>query len=441
MAVSQDTTVTGSGANISSLSIPITIGNNDKRFLAVGIGLYNSGGSAITVDSVTIGGQNLTNACSSTMPISSYGAQYIWYIIAPPTGSQTIVITLSGSCLEVGAGAMSLYNVDQVSGIKTASTVHAGGNNQFPETDIVTAVNHSFIFGNFAYTTAFILSGQSTAWVNVGSISNAGYIADASPAGSNTIQQKQTTSSGWASGAIEILLNTGLDQTKTASDSPSFTDTIKKDIKKGISDILTFGENLIPNITKSVSDTIITTDIVAKAVNKMVTDSINTGESGAKFVYKLISDAILSSDEAFRGKVVFPQEFMQFTETISKSITKSINDNISLIEAAGKGQFQSVSEALSLIDSAAVGIGTAVIDDMMAGESIVRNVGKVIMESPGLTESLIKMISYHILDNIVGDDSVTLKQIAMILYQSRNIKLNPTTSNIGAEGEINVRNT
>jgi len=92
----------GGGAVASSLSTSFTVGNNSNRILVVAIATNGA-----TVSSISYGGQPMTLAASA-----SQTSQYTYYLIAPATSSNTLVISLSG-LVAYNYAVYSYYNAKQ----------------------------------------------------------------------------------------------------------------------------------------------------------------------------------------------------------------------------------------------------------------------------------------------------------------------------------------
>lgn len=83
------------GTNLSSLTWSHTC-TGSNRFLAVGVHIYDS--AALTVSSITYNGVNLTRANGITAALEGNNQNVeLWYLDAPASGANDIVVTLSGT--------------------------------------------------------------------------------------------------------------------------------------------------------------------------------------------------------------------------------------------------------------------------------------------------------------------------------------------------------
>ena len=113
-------TTTGS----SSLSLSHTVNAGSNRFMLVGVTLGKySLGTLPTVTGVTMNSGALTGTIVTSADSSSYVRTYIYQFINPPTGSNTILVSLSGTLssnqLEAVVGAVTYNNVDQTTPIRS----------------------------------------------------------------------------------------------------------------------------------------------------------------------------------------------------------------------------------------------------------------------------------------------------------------------------------
>lgn len=116
----------------SSLSWSHTIGaGGSNRFLLVGISIRDSN-PPDTVSSATFAGQNLT-----FIGRKSYNRDAsieMWYLLNPPTGTNTVTVTLTGTADLVG-GATSWTGVNQASPLGTFASA-GGGFNTTPSVEV-----------------------------------------------------------------------------------------------------------------------------------------------------------------------------------------------------------------------------------------------------------------------------------------------------------------
>jgi hypothetical protein len=102
-------------AGAASLTFTQTIGTLTNGVLIVDVA-YNS---QVTNDisSVTFGGQNLTELADASEATTE--STEIWYLLDPPAGSGSVVITTNGASLAMTAGAQSFSNVLQIGTFNT----------------------------------------------------------------------------------------------------------------------------------------------------------------------------------------------------------------------------------------------------------------------------------------------------------------------------------
>ncbi len=108
----------------TSVSWSHTVGSGANRILVVGLASEGNG-FAPSASSVTYGGQSLTRQALRTL---GSGISEIWTLVAPPTGTATIIVTYS-QAETVNGGSVSFFGVDQgapVRGSSTANQLNSG---------------------------------------------------------------------------------------------------------------------------------------------------------------------------------------------------------------------------------------------------------------------------------------------------------------------------
>ena len=107
-----------------SLTWSHTTGSGNNRILIVGVSIRNGGGQTVT--GVTYNGLGLTLIGSANN--AGNVVAYMYYRLAPPTGTYSIIVTLSASAAFV-AGAVSLFNVDPTTPLGTFASATGSGHN------------------------------------------------------------------------------------------------------------------------------------------------------------------------------------------------------------------------------------------------------------------------------------------------------------------------
>ena len=134
---------TGVGSG-NDASVVITVGSNPDRLLVAHVGYGRT--ANLSVSSVKIGSTAFTKlvTSNSTSP-ELFEYTDVWYLVNPPTGSQTIDVLYNGAPNYKAVSAISLYNVHQTLPIGVYNTT--AGTNQIPNTVQIIPINTgSFIF-------------------------------------------------------------------------------------------------------------------------------------------------------------------------------------------------------------------------------------------------------------------------------------------------------
>ena len=219
------TTATGPAANVSTFSWNHTVGSGSNRILIVSISL-RTGNSTAT--SVTYGGTPLTIIGAQQGP-GNQNRTEMWRLLAPPSGTASVVVTLSGGQHIVG-NSISFTGVNQTTPLNTfasssntsaAAAVSAPSGAGQLVIDTVTA--------NGDANTLTVGSGQTPKWNAVsgsGGASEALTDGSIKPGATPTVTMSSTlgVSKPWSMAAVSLI-----PAATTAVKLSSFTATAFKD--------------------------------------------------------------------------------------------------------------------------------------------------------------------------------------------------------------------
>ena len=160
--------------------------------------------SSDTVTGVTYNGVALTAVPSGS---TNNGQYYItaYYLIAPDTGTHDIVVTVSGSVFDFGAGAISYTDAHQTTPLGTAVT--ATGTSTTPSVTVSSAADELVDDGLVIIHggTLSVGAGQTQRW---NAIASSGFIKYAGSteggAASTTMSWSNSSSQTWAIVAVPI---------------------------------------------------------------------------------------------------------------------------------------------------------------------------------------------------------------------------------------------
>ena len=160
--------------------------------------------SSDTVTGVTYNGVALTAVPSGS---TNNGQYYItaYYLIAPDTGTHDIVVTVSGSVFDFGAGAISYTDAHQTTPLGTAVT--ATGTSTTPSVTVSSAADELVDDGLVIIHggTLSVGAGQTQRW---NAIATSGFIKYAGSteggAASTTMSWSNSSSQTWAIVAVPI---------------------------------------------------------------------------------------------------------------------------------------------------------------------------------------------------------------------------------------------
>ncbi|MHC4989690.1 MAG: LamG domain-containing protein, partial [Planctomycetota bacterium] len=139
------TTNTSSSAR-SSASFSHAVGTGDSPILVVVSTTRGDQGTS----GVTYGGQALTLAVSADAGGSGREWVSIWYLVDPPTGSNTVAVTFNNSQDPTGIAAMSYFGVDQSAPIDVTAN-KTTGSSATVSLDITPTVANTMIVGGLGH--------------------------------------------------------------------------------------------------------------------------------------------------------------------------------------------------------------------------------------------------------------------------------------------------
>lgn len=169
-----------------------------------------TGTERVLIVTVNINGTMVVNSVTyNSVPLTFIGGVNnvvrgeIWYLIAPDTGANTILVTLASGAQKIG-GAQSYTGASQVTPIGTF--VSATGSSTAPTVNVTTAVGEGCIDVLSTAATATVGAGQTQIYNSVTAAGLRG-CASTEPSLSSPITMSWTlgTSTVWAIGAVNVL--------------------------------------------------------------------------------------------------------------------------------------------------------------------------------------------------------------------------------------------
>ena len=190
-------------SNGTTLTVDITIANNDNRILIVSAGSYNQ---SPTISGVTFGSQSLTKIDDDI--IGSDGRSYLWYLLAPAVGTDTITVTWSGTAGRKGIGGMSFYNVAQTAPVNANTESSTSGTTAGGDVTPTTA-GSMIVDGMLDISGSSSRTGNKTAgWTNFIGGSDRGqssqYDLNPTIGSANTMNYTLGSGAGWAWVGCEV---------------------------------------------------------------------------------------------------------------------------------------------------------------------------------------------------------------------------------------------
>ena len=202
MALAVDAASSSEATSATSLTWSHTV-SGTNRLLVVGVQFYknvNSFISGITYNSVA-----LTPVTGAAINTSNYYVD-LWYLIAPSTGSNNIVVSYGGGApFETGCGAVSFTDAHQT--VPYGAAVTATGNSSSPSVTVSSGT------GEFVMDTMSIIhngtlsvgAGQTARWNDIGASGFTKYAGSTEPGDASIVMNwSNTTAQEWAITAVNI---------------------------------------------------------------------------------------------------------------------------------------------------------------------------------------------------------------------------------------------
>ena len=205
----------------ADLTIPITVASGDARLLVAYAACEGpAGGCALSSATATFGGQAMTEATSEAVITGSSAAGIIWYLVAPPTGTDDLVLHIGPSVQEIHGGGLVLHNVDQVDPIQATATQQIPAPSASFSNSITTTTANALLLDiavSGSQATDFTANGGQTKRINNENCSSSGSVLstkEIATAGSgNTMGWSNTTANRIAHMIVAITPVIGADTT------------------------------------------------------------------------------------------------------------------------------------------------------------------------------------------------------------------------------------
>lgn len=189
---------TTTGSSVTTLTWTHVTGSGNNRILVVAVA--DSSSPVRTVSSVTYNNTALTAVTGGGVSTGGTIRSELWYMLAPPTGSFTVNVTLSGSATNVIGGSVSFSNVDQATPLGTATTnTGTGASSSVPITLSSTQVGVESL-GQSGAISQTVKSGQT----QIGSSITSGGSSYGPGSGGAMGWTYGSGSAGWTEAAVPV---------------------------------------------------------------------------------------------------------------------------------------------------------------------------------------------------------------------------------------------
>jgi hypothetical protein len=100
------------GSPLSTLTLSHVVANQDDRILLVAVHVEDANTLDRTVSGITYNGIPLTFLDFQETSVLNNRIE-LWYLLAPPVGTFSVVVTMGGTCTNLSAGVIGIYNAMQ----------------------------------------------------------------------------------------------------------------------------------------------------------------------------------------------------------------------------------------------------------------------------------------------------------------------------------------
>ena len=362
MAIAFDAATTGTAANAASLTFSHTVGAGGvDRFLTVGVSFQNR-----VVNGVTYAGTAMVSVGTLQNGVAR---MHLWQLVAPATGANNVVITMSGGGVAIVGIAVSYTGVHQTTSLGTFAS--ASGNSTAVTVDIASAVNDLVIDcvgTDGAGTPTLTVGAGQTQRGNADAGNTLG--AGSTEPGAATVTMSWTRSAAavWATGGVSIKPAAGGTQfTQAVTGALSFSGPLANQTGKVLSGSLSFAGALVKQVSRALTGGLTFAGALAKQVGKVLAGAVSFAGAmtAAKIVLKAI-EGILSFAGALAKQTGKPMAgVLSFSGAIVKQPLKVLTGAVSFAGAmtkqagkalAGVVSFAGVLSATKLILKALVGV-------------------------------------------------------------------------------------
>lgn len=199
IAFDAESSVGYSGPDVPSYSWPHTCSGSD-RILFVGVSLSTT---SPAVSAVTYGGNSLTFLRADNYSTTTHNE--VWYLVNPPTESNTVVVTFSAPRSTFSCGAISYTGVSQTNPIDANSG--ANGNSTSPYANVTVGTNDSWVMAILStpYTTGLPSCSDTIRYnENAAQITTGADKSGPQTVGSKTISFTLPNSTRWAESIVSF---------------------------------------------------------------------------------------------------------------------------------------------------------------------------------------------------------------------------------------------
>jgi len=351
MAIAFDAISSGS-TTATSLTFSHTCTGSD-RILFVGM-TDDSGGSSL-ITGITYNGVALTKIGG----VQTSGDRWstLWYLIAPATGANNVVVTASSSSVLSGHAA-SYTGAKQTGQPDSNATNTISSSSSFSLTT-TTVADNSWLVGEYRVPTGNTVSAGAGTVMRAGATSGTGFADSNSvttPAGSDSLAFTISGSWNWGGVVASIAPSTSTAYTETFNETISLAENLEKQAGKSLDEAVTLADTMSRATEISLDDTITLLDTIeaSLAYTRELGEILSLVDSGTQQINgKTLFEAITLADTLVRSVSISLAEALPLQDTIVnvKTYARELGEEIALSDNILKLVGKDISELVTLADT------------------------------------------------------------------------------------------
>lgn len=406
MAIAVDATSSSANQTGSSVTFAHTCGGSN-RILVVAVSIA---AGIPTVSGITYNGVALTQI-ATVLGVAADRRTELWYLIAPATGANNIVVTLSGAPgAFFNVGAVSYTGVKQTGQPDATANTNNTSNVTTTSQAVTTVDDNCWLVGAIcdgAADGSAVQSGTTFRLSVYNRVGAAGYelfFIDSNgaktPAGSYSLGETHNSNrSAIIVASLSPVASTNY--TKDLVDSFALVDTVKRDTSKRLVDAFSLVDVVYRGAGKLITDVITLVDVVdiIQIFTKALTETITLVDTVKRDTAKILTEAVTLVDSAARAMTRSLVDVITLADTtaINTFYAKILTDAIALSDSIQKATGKYITETITLVETVATRFTAILLTDVFTlvdSKSMIHGFILSLTETISLNDVLTKALAY-----------------------------------------------